>query len=147
MGGVDPFGWDDLGCSAGAEVELPAVGGGVVAGFDDGVVVVAEEAQVRQRCHASGPPGDCVVGVAGVGRFVGNPSAITQYQNPPLTLPSGTKPPSTRPVSRRSYPQIVAYLLTSGHSRPDQRRALRECRQLSEQLLAIHRCKKTPSHF
>jgi len=50
-----------------AESDLPAVGVGVVAGFDDAVVVGADECQILKRGVAACPPGDQVVGVAADG--------------------------------------------------------------------------------
>lgn len=37
--GVDAAGWEDFGAGVGGEADLPSVGGGVSAGFDDAVVV------------------------------------------------------------------------------------------------------------
>jgi hypothetical protein len=84
--GVDPFWGDDVGCSVPSELDLPAVGGGVVAGFDDGVVVVAEEGEVRQGCLAAGPPGHAVVGVAGGWWFVAageDAAAVAEFEGCP----------------------------------------------------------------
>lgn len=44
--GVDATGWGDFGGAVGAEPDLPAVGGGVSAGFHDAVVVCADQDQV-----------------------------------------------------------------------------------------------------
>ena len=44
--GVDASRWNDVGCPVGVELDLPAVGGGVVAGFDDPVVVGTDQDQV-----------------------------------------------------------------------------------------------------
>ena len=46
LGGVDAFGWDHVGWAVGGESYLPAVDFGVVAGFDNAVVVEADEYQV-----------------------------------------------------------------------------------------------------
>ena len=84
--GVDPFRWDDLGCSVGSELEPPSVGGGVVAGFDARVVVVTEEAKVPQRSHSTGPPWGFVVRMAGAGWFVAageDAAAVAEFQSCP----------------------------------------------------------------
>lgn len=51
--GVDPFGRDDLRYSVVTELDSPAVGGRVAAGFDDAVVVVADEHQVAERVFSA----------------------------------------------------------------------------------------------
>lgn len=56
--------------AVGAELDLPTVGGRVVAGFDDAVVVCADEDEVREGGIAAVPPGPDVVGVAGLGWIV-----------------------------------------------------------------------------
>ena len=85
--GVGPFWWDDLGCSVRPELEAPSVGGGVVAGFNDGVVVVVtEKGQVPQRSHSTGPPRLPVMGVAGVGWLVAageHTATIAEFQGCP----------------------------------------------------------------
>ena len=62
---------------------LPAVCCGVVAGFDDAVVVWADQDEVVQGGHAAGPPGHDVVGVAGVGCLVAageHAPAVTDFE-------------------------------------------------------------------
>ena len=46
LSGVDAFRGDDVGDAVVAESDLPAVGVGVVAGFDDAVVVGADQHEV-----------------------------------------------------------------------------------------------------
>ena len=48
LSGVDAFRGDDVGDAVVAEVHAPAVGVGVVAGFDDAVVVGADQHEVGQ---------------------------------------------------------------------------------------------------
>ena len=67
LSGVDAFRGDDVGDAVVAEIDSPAVGVGVVAGFDDAVVVGADECQILKRGVAACPPGDEVVGVAADG--------------------------------------------------------------------------------
>lgn len=69
-GRVDPGRWPDFGNPVVAKVERPPVRGGVVAGFDDAVVVWAQQDEVRQRRRTACPPGEDVVGVAVSGWFV-----------------------------------------------------------------------------
>lgn len=68
--GVDPFGRDDLRYSVVTELDSPAVGGRVAAGFDDAVVVVADEHQVAERRFSARPPGHPVVRLTRGGWFV-----------------------------------------------------------------------------
>ena len=63
-GGVDTSRWPYLGDAVGVEFDGPAVGVRVVAGFDDGVVVGADEYQVVQGGVPVDPPGHDVVGLA-----------------------------------------------------------------------------------
>jgi len=67
LSGVDAFWGDDSGDAVVAEVHSPAVGVGVVAGFDDAVVVGADQHEIGQGSVAACPPGDHVVGVAADG--------------------------------------------------------------------------------
>ena len=69
-----------------AEAYFPAVGVGVVAGFDDAVVVWTGQYQVRQRGGTSGPPRSQVVGVARFGRLVAareDTSAVAEFEGCP----------------------------------------------------------------
>ena len=62
-GGVDASWWSDVGLSVGVEFDGPAVSIRIMAGFDDGVVVGADQYQVVQGGVPVDPPGHDVVGV------------------------------------------------------------------------------------
>lgn len=67
---IDASGWQHLGYAVATQAYLPTIGGRVVAGFDDAVVVRAHQHQVPQRREPASPPGQDVVGVTVAGRDV-----------------------------------------------------------------------------
>ncbi|MFT4217003.1 MAG: hypothetical protein QM619_07420, partial [Micropruina sp.] len=61
---VDVAGWDDLGNTVGGDSDLPLeFGCSFLVGFEQIVVVFAQQAQVVQCCRPFVGPGDDVVGV------------------------------------------------------------------------------------
>jgi hypothetical protein len=68
--GVGASGWSDFRDAVVAELDGPTVVVRVVAGFEDAVVVGAEQDEVPQGGGSAGPPRDDVVGVATLRRNV-----------------------------------------------------------------------------
>ena len=83
---VDSQRRDDFGDLVVAEVDFPPVGAGVSAGFNDAVMVRAQQNQVPQGCQATGPPRHDTVRMARLRRLVTtreNTPTVTDFESSP----------------------------------------------------------------
>ena len=81
--GIEASRWEQLGDSVGAQTQLPLVSVGSLRGFDQSVMVMAQQREIAQRCRCAAPPGLDVMGFAAVRPDVAageHAPAVTQDQ-------------------------------------------------------------------